>query len=299
MRLLITGAAGQLGNELRRQIELGSSALGPVPKMLKKATVYYVDLPDADLSDKTEAFALIRDHMPDVVINCAAYTNVDKCETDFDTAYAANALGPRNLAVACEAAGAKLIHVSTDYVFSGNGDVPRSEADLPAPQSAYGRTKLLGEEYVKDFCSKWFIIRTSWLYGRVGGNFVKTIARVAKQKGSLSVVNDQLGNPTNAEDLAYHILKLACTEEYGVYHCTGEGVCSWYDFACEIVRQAGIDAKVNPCTSEEYPSPTKRPEYSALDNTMLRLTVGNEMRQWQQALEAYFKENSLEDLIGG
>ena len=168
---------------------------------------------------------------------------------------------------------------------------------MVAPVSAYGTTKLLGEEYVRDFCSKYFIVRTAWLYGYFGKNFVYTIMRAGKERGKLTVVNDQKGNPTNAEDLAYHLLKLALTEEYGVYHCTGEGECTWYDFACKIIEYAGIDCKVLPVTSEEYKTPAKRPEYSSLDNMMLRCTIGNNMREWKDALKVFMDnyKNHIEE----
>ncbi len=290
MKILITGAKGQLGQELARQLQAGKSALGPLPAALLGAEVHCVDIEDCDLSKKEETLAMVEGLRPHIVLNCAAYTNVNGCETEQDAAFAANALAPRNLAMACEKTGAKLLHVSTDYVFSGEGDVPFSEAQPPAPCSAYGRTKLLGEEYVRGFCSRWFIVRTAWLYGREGGNFVKTVLKITREKGEITVVNDQLGNPTNAEDLAYHLLLLAEGEEYGLYHGTGQGICSWYDFAAEIVRLDGTGAKVKPCTTAEYPTPAKRPAYSALDHAMLRATVGDHMRPWQEALAAYMAE---------
>lgn len=290
MKLLITGAAGQLGSELQRQLAAGKSALGALPPALQAADVVAVDLPDADLSNLDEATALLQQHRPDVVLNCAAFTNVNRCETEMDIAFGANAIAPRNLAMACEEIGAKLVHVSTDYVFSGEAVQPVSEAAPTGPQSAYGTTKLLGEAYVQAFCSRWFIVRTAWLYGRTGNNFVKTIVKNATEKGTLQVVTDQVGNPTNAEDLAHHMLKMAATQQYGIYHCTGMGICSWHDFAVEIVRLAGVQATVNPCTTDEFPSPAKRPAFSALDHTMLRATVGDEMRHWKDALADYFKE---------
>lgn len=296
MKLLITGAAGQLGKEILRQLEKGGSVLGPLPVELTGVQVKGVDLADADLSSLEETRKLLASEKPDVVINCAAYTNVDGCETNWDTAFQANSIGPRNLAMACEELGAKLVHISTDYVFSGVGETPFSEASLPAPCSAYGRSKFLGEEYIRQFSTRWFVVRTAWLYGREGKNFVKTILRVAKEKGQLKVVDDQYGNPTNAEDLAHHLLCLAATEEYGVYHCTGEGICSWYDFASSIVSLAGIEAKVEPCSTEEFNSPTQRPAYSALDHSMLRATVGDKMRPWREALEDYIKQNK-ENLV--
>ena len=293
MKLLITGSHGQLGSELAAQLTGGQTPFGPLPALYRDCTVQSVDVEELDITDGAAVQACMRAQRPDVVINCAAMTNVDGCEAHPDDAFKVNALGARNLAIAAEEAGAKLIHVSTDYVFRGEGDAPLSECELPCPKSMYGKTKLLGEEYVQKFCSRWFIVRTAWLYGYVGKNFVKTMVNAGKKFGALTVVNDQLGNPTNAADLAHHLLKLAVTEEFGVYHCTGEGVCSWYDFASEIIRLAGVDATVAPCTSAEYkaknPASADRPAWSALDNRMLRCTVGDEMRPWRDALACYFE----------
>ena len=293
MKILITGANGQLGTELRRCIAAGKTELGPLPAKLQRATVLATDVDTLDITNRHEVAAYVRHHAPDAIISCAAFTNVDGCETNREAAFAVNALGARNLAMAAEEIGAKLVHVSTDYVFSGDAAQPVWEYDLPAPRSVYGKTKLLGEEYVRQFCTRWFIVRTAWLYGYAGRNFVKTMVNAAKKNGSLTVVDDQRGNPTNAADLAHHILKLAVTKEYGVYHCTGGGVCSWYEFTKEIVRLAGLQAAVTPCTSAQYkaahPAAADRPAWSALDNRMLRCTVGDEMRPWQQALAAFFE----------
>lgn len=298
MKLLIIGANGQLGTELRRVLELGKSELGMLPYELLGAEVACYDVDTLDITKIVSCRRVITDEKPDVVINCAAYTNVDGCEAHPDDAFAVNALGPRNLAVCCEEAGAKLIHISTDYVFSGTLPQPRCEYDPTDPISMYGKTKLLGEEYVQRYCRRSFILRTAWLYGYAGKNFVKTMLRVGRQTGAVTVVNDQVGNPTNAADLAHHILKLAVTTEYGTYHCTGEGICSWYDFTVEIMRLSGVGATVTPCTSAEYaaahPEAASRPAYSALDNKMLRCSVGNEMRDWKQALACFF-ENYKED----
>ena len=292
MKILITGCNGQLGTELQAQLRRGESELGPIPDRLKNATVLPVDVDQLDITDRSEVVNFVRRHQPDTIINCAAFTNVDGCESSKDAAFKVNALGPRNLAIAADKINARLIHVSTDYVFSGEGDTPLDECDLPAPRSAYGTTKLLGEQYVQRFCRRHFIVRTAWLYGYNGKNFVKTMINAGKKFGKLTVVNDQLGNPTNAVDLAHHILKLAVSHEYGTYHCTGNGICSWYDFAAEIIRLAGVEATVAPCTTAEYaaahPESASRPAWSALDNRMLRCTVGDEMRPWQQALAAYF-----------
>ena len=289
MKIVITGSKGQLGTQLQKILKDGYSEIGGIPEALKGCEVIPIDIDELDIADKKAVSDFIGKHKPDAVINCAAMTNVDGCETQIEVAMKANAIGPRNLAIACKENGAKLLHVSTDYVFSGTGTVPYREWDVCNPQSVYGASKYLGEQYVREFCDKYFIVRTSWLYGYIGKNFVKTMVRLGKTHDSIKVVNDQRGNPTNAEDLAHHLLKLAVCEEYGVYHCTGEGECTWYDFACEIMKEFGIDCKVNPCTSEEFPSPTKRPEFSSLDNMMLKCTVGNEMRNWKEALKVYAK----------
>lgn len=287
MKILVTGAKGQLGSQIVNIIKQGYSELGKLSEDIISSEVIGIDVEELDITDLNKVREFIAKEKPDVVINPAAYTNVDGCESNQDVAFKINALGARNIAIACENIGAKLIHISTDYVFSGEGNSPLSEYELPSPQSVYGKTKLVGENFVKEFCSKYFIVRTSWLYGYNGKNFVYTIMKAAKERGTLKVVDDQRGNPTNAEDLAYHILKLINTEEYGVYHCTGEGECSWYDFASKIVEYAGIDCTVNPCTSQEFPSSTKRPAYSSLDNMMLRCTVGNNVREWQEALKVF------------
>lgn len=290
-KLMIIGAGGQLGTELQRQLAKGSCALGAIPSELAGAQVLALDVAQLDITDRGAVERCLLAEKPDAVINCAAYTNVNGCESNQQAAFAVNAVGARNLAMACEKTGAKLVHVSTDYVFPGEGtDIPYSEYDLPAPQSVYGKTKWAGEEYVRTLCSRYFIVRTAWLYGLAGSNFVKTILGAAKKNGAVTVVSDQLGNPTNAEDLAFHLLLLCCTEEYGIYHCTNEGICSWYDFTCEILRLAGVDAKASPCTTEEYPTPAKRPAFSALENRMLAATVGNHMRSWQEALQGFFQE---------
>ena len=215
------------------------------------------------------------------------------------------AIGPRNLALACEKVNARLIHISTDYVFPGtaNGGVALDECAVPAPISAYGQTKLLGEQYVERFCRRHFIVRTAWLYSSYGKNFVKTMIRLGRTHDKITVVNDQLGNPTNAVDLAYHILKLAVSHDYGIYHCTGNGICSWYDFACAIMQGAGLSCKVEPVTSAEYaaanPASASRPAWSALENRMLRCTVGNDVRDWRDALACFFAhwdgDNGMKD----
>ncbi|MBQ5324858.1 MAG: dTDP-4-dehydrorhamnose reductase [Oscillospiraceae bacterium] len=288
MKILITGSKGMLATQVINDLERGYTELGEVPAALKGAQLVLADVDELDITDKAATEAFIAQHKPDIVINCAAYTNVDGCESNQDTAFMVNAIGSRNLAIACENTGAKLVHVSTDYVFRGDEPTPRREYDMPWPISAYGKTKYAGEQFVRQYCKKSFIVRTAWLYGYNGKNFVKTMVWLAKEKGGAKVVNDQHGNPTNAADLSHHLLKIAASEEYGTYHCTGNGECTWFEFAAEIARLAGYEGVMSPCTSEEFPTPTKRPAYSSLDNMMLRVTVGDEMRHWKDALKAYF-----------
>ena len=291
MKILITGSNGQLGNELQKIVSTGKAEIGAVSEEIKNAEVFAMDVDILDITNLEQVKKVLNEVKPDVVINCAAATNVDGCEANQDLAFKINSLGPRNLAMVAEELGAKIVQVSTDYVFSGVGEAPLKECDLVAPVSVYGKTKLLGEEFVRDFSTKYYIVRTAWLYGYVGHNFVYTMMKLGKERDTLSVVNDQLGNPTHANDLAYHIFKLIQTEEYGVYHCTGKGECSWYNFASEIMKLSGRNCTVNPCTSEEYksmyPNSADRPAYSSLDNMMLRCTIGDEMRNWKDALKTF------------
>lgn len=294
MKIMITGCHGQLGNELQSILKTGKSEIGNVPQSLLNSEVLAVDIDTLDISNMVAVRDFVNSNKPDIIINCAAMTNVDGCESNYETAFKVNALGVRNLAVCAENICAKFIHVSTDYVFAGNGKKPYCEWDRVDPQSVYGASKALGEQYAMSFCKKTFVVRTSWLYGYIGKNFVKTVRRVIKANGGISVVNDQRGNPTNANDLAHHLLKLAVTDEYGIYHCTGEGECSWYDFAAKIAEYSGLGDTVTPCSTEEYNAKfnvlTKRPEYSSLQNLALECTVGNEMRDWQIALKEYISK---------
>lgn len=289
MKILITGSKGQLGNEIKSIIKSGRAEIGKISDDIKNSEVIALDVDELDITNLKQVKEKINNIKPDVVINCAAATNVDGCENNEDFAFKVNSLGPRNLAMACEAVNSKLVQVSTDYVFSGLGNKPLTEYDLTSPYNVYGKTKLLGEKYVEQFSTKHFIVRTAWLYGYVGHNFVYTMMRLAKEKDIITVVNDQRGNPTNANDLAYHILKLIETEGYGVYHCTGKGEGTWYDFAKTIIELSGEKCEVKPCTSEEYKTPAKRPEYSSLDNMMLRNTVGDEMRYWKEAIKSFME----------
>ncbi len=291
MKILITGAKGQLGNELVSIINSGKSEIGKLSSNVKDYKIIAFDRKELDITNFLEVRNVIYNEKPDVIINSAAATNVDGCETDKEFAFKVNSLGARNLAIAAENIGAKIVQVSTDYVFSGSTQKnPFTEYDLTFPYSVYGKTKLEGEKFVRELCSKYFIVRTAWLYGYVGHNFVYTMRRLGLEKEKLTVVNDQVGNPTNANDLAYHILKLIETEEYGVYHCTGKGECTWYDFAKKIIELSNIDCEIVPCTSEEFKTVAKRPEYSSLDNMMLRCTIGDNMRNWEEAIESFIKK---------
>ncbi|MEG1637799.1 MAG: dTDP-4-dehydrorhamnose reductase [Cellulosilyticaceae bacterium] len=299
MKILLTGGNGQLGLALQEEFaEFGRSF-----------QVISTDYDTLDITNLAQVEAKLTTEQVDVVINCAAHTAVDKCEEEVERAYQINAIGPRNLAVVCEKLGAKLVQVSTDYVFSGEfnnkevvtcdaSDVlteriecarlsqPWKEDDVVAPQSIYGTSKLMGEELVKSLCHKYFIIRTAWLYGE-GNNFVRTMLKLAETNKELNVVGDQFGNPTYAKDLAVAIVNLVQTEYYGTYHGTCEGTCSWYDFASKIFEIKGIEIKVNKVTSEQFVRPAKRPFYSSLDNFMLKLNGLNTFRTWEEALEDY------------
>lgn len=282
MKVLITGASGQLGLEIIAQLEKQTE----VYKLVK------ADRRGLDITNLDEVNKKISLEKPDVVINCAAHTAVDLCEEDIDNAYKVNAIGPRNLAITCEKVGAKFVQVSTDYVFDGKGISPYKEDDITCPNSIYGKSKLMGEQFTKEFCSKYFIVRTAWLYGN-GNNFVKTMLKLSENNKELNVVNDQYGSPTSTVDLAKSIIELINTEYYGTYHGTCEGQCSWYDFAKKIFEINNIDIKVNPVTSEEFKRPAPRPQYSVLDNFMFKLVGLNSFRNWEDALKEYLKEESL------
>lgn len=273
-KILVTGCNGQLGREIQKEYENDGAML------------ICTDVGDLDISDNEQVMRYVRDLQPDVIMNCAAYTAVDACENEWDLAYRINAIGPRNLAIAARETGAKLMHISTDYVFEGNAHEPYTEFDEVHPVSAYGKTKLEGERFVQQFAERYFILRTAWLYGE-GNNFAKTMLRLAESHDEVRVVCDQFGSPTSAAELAKVMHRLESTENYGLFHATCEGSCSWADFAEEIFRLAGKTTKVTRVTTEEYGSTTKRPAYSVLDNYMLRLTTGARMADWKDALRAY------------
>ena len=277
MRILITGANGQLGNEMRR---LG--AVSPNEYL-------FTDVAELDITDKGAVIEYVKENKVDIIVNCAAYTNVDKAEDDEATAELINATAVRNLAEAMKDVDGTLFHVSTDYVFGADGNTPRAE-DMPLnPLGAYGRTKLHGEQAIAEVGCKAIIIRTAWLYSEFGNNFLKTMLRLTKEKESLNVVFDQVGTPTYAGDLALAIFSIIEGDIYkgneGVYHFSNEGVCSWYDFAQEIASAMRHDkCKINPCHSNEFPSKVTRPPFSVLDKTKIKTTFGIEIPHWRDSM---------------
>jgi len=279
MKLLITGSRGQLGIELIKQL----SGNG-------QYELIETDVHNLDITNQSQVLELVELQKPDVIINCAAYTNVDGCEANEADAFRVNAIGAQNLSAAAYSIGAKIVQVSTDYVFDGTGSTPKREYDKTNPQSIYGSSKELGEQLVRQTNPKHFMLRTAWLYGE-GNNFVRTMLKLAKEKTEINVVNDQIGSPTSTVDLARCIISLIVTDSYGTYHATCEGQCSWYDFAKRIFELKGIDIKVNPVTTEELGRPAPRPKHSVLDNFMLKLVGLNSFRQWEEALEEYLKLN--------
>lgn len=279
-KILVTGCNGQLGKAINKEYENDED------------TLINTDVAELDITDIKKVMEFVSDKKPDVIINCAAHTNVNLCESQWDLAYKINALGPRNLSIAANSIKAKMIHVSTDYVFDGTADTPYNEFSPVAPLGAYGKTKLEGENFVRQFADRFFIIRTAWLYGD-GKNFVKTMINLGKEKGEVGVVADQIGSPTSAKELAKAIHVLEPTDNYGVFHGTCEGYCSWADFAEKIFELSGMDVKVNRLSTDEYPTPAKRPAYSVLDNYMLRLTTDFTFAEWEDALKEYISDNQF------
>ncbi|MCC0703772.1 MULTISPECIES: dTDP-4-dehydrorhamnose reductase [unclassified Clostridioides] len=287
MKILITGSNGQLGRELVNQLESINQSIKQV-----KYDILPTTRDDLDISNQANVDSFITYNKPDVIINCAAYTKVDACEDNIETSYKINSLGARNLAIASKKVNAKLVHISTDYVFNGISKYPYKEDNKTEPNSIYGKSKLMGEKFVEQFSHKYFILRTAWLYGD-GNNFVKTMIKFSKQNKEVNVVDDQFGSPTSTVDLAKVIINIMETENYGVYHATCEGECSWYDFAKKIFELKNIDIKVNPIKSKDFKSKTQRPQYSVLDNFMLKLIGLNSFRKWEESIEEYLKEYDI------
>ena len=276
-KIIVTGANGQLGRAVNLQYADST-----------EYELINTDVEELDITSIDKVMEFVRDVRPYAVINCAAYTAVDACEKEEDLAFRINALGARNLSIAAGETGAKLMHVSTDYVFDGNGIRPYRETDPTGPQGAYGRTKLAGENIVREFCSRHYIVRTAWLYGD-GKNFVKTMLRLSETNDKVRVVMDQVGSPTSAGELAKAIAYLLPTENYGLFHGTCEGDCSWAEFTKEIFRLAGKSTVVEAITSEEYGAAAKRPAYSILENYMLKMTTDFMFADWHDAIAEYIR----------
>ena len=276
MKLLITGANGQLGNEMR-------VALQQYPLI----EALYTDVDTLDITDLAQLDAFVATESISHIVNCAAYTAVDKAEDDEVVATNVNVDAVRNLGIVANKYGVKIVHVSTDYVFDGRGHKPYTEDMAVCPTNVYGRTKLAGEEALMAECKDAIVIRTSWLYSSFGNNFVKTMLRLGRERDTLNVIFDQVGTPTYAADLAQTILTIIAEREWvaGVYHFSNEGVCSWYDFTIMIHKMAGIDCKVNPIESSAYPVRTPRPHYSVLNKTKIKTTFNVEVPYWVESLQ--------------
>ena len=281
-KLLITGCNGQLGRALN-ELYAGNTEVE-----LVNTDVFQSGVREMDITDIDKVLETVREVKPYAIINCAAHTAVDACETQGDSAYRINAVGPRNLSIPAAETGAKMVQVSTDYVFAGDAKSPYTEFDKVNPQGMYGATKLAGEQFVQQFAKDWFIVRTAWLYGD-GKNFVKTMLRLSETNDTVKVVGDQYGTPTSAKELAKSIAYLVPTENYGLFHGTCEGMCSWADFAREIFRLAGKGTKVQAITTEEYAAPAPRPAYSVLENYMFKLTSDFRFAPWEEAIAEYMK----------
>ena len=285
-KIIVTGCNGQLGH-----------AVNKIYENSREYECVNTDVAQLDITDIDDVNRLVGDIRPYAIINCAAHTNVNGCETDIDNAYRINAIGPRNLSIAASKYGAKLVHVSTDYVFDGNANIPYTEFDTPNPQAVYGKTKLAGENFVKEFAKEYFIVRTAWLYGD-GKNFVKTMLGLSQNHDKVTVVGDQFGSPTSADELAKAIAYLLPTDNYGLFHGTCEGSTNWADFTREIYKLAGKSTTVETVTTQQYNKNASgviapRPAYSILDNYMFRLTTDFMFAQWEKAIAEYINDNCI------
>ena len=297
MRILITGACGMLGRDLVEVLSEGQKLyLLDVETFSPSLSSQFSTL-TLDITDSAKTYTEITRINPDIVIHSAAYTDVDGCETNRDLAFRVNALGTRNIALACQRFDTELLYISTDFVFNGEKGEPYLEFDRPDPQSIYAKSKYWGELYIKSLLSRFYIVRSSWLFGKNGKNFVTTILKLAKQKKEIEVVNDQIGSPTYTKDLARAIAQLIGTERkdsttraslYGIWHITNSGQCSWYEFAREILQDS--DVRVKPITSEELNRPARRPKFSILENSIWKLQGWKSLRHWKEALKDYLKE---------
>lgn len=277
MRALVTGVKGQLGYDVVNELtKRGHEAVG-------------VDIEEMDITEKESVDKVITDANVDTVIHCAAYTAVDAAEDNIELCRKVNAEGTENVAKVCKKLDLKMIYISTDYVFNGQGTRPWEPDDEREPLNVYGQTKYEGELAVEQNLTKYFIVRIAWVFGVNGKNFIKTMLNLGKTRDKLTVVKDQIGSPTYTYDLARLLVDMAESEKYGRYHATNEGLCSWYEFACEIFRQAGISIKVAPVTSEEYPAKAKRPFNSRMSKDKLTKNGFEKLPSWQDALNRYLK----------
>lgn len=279
MKVLVTGAKGQLGTDLMNELEKrGIESIG-------------VDVQEMDITDREACMRVISESKADAVIHCAAYTAVDAAEDNVDLCRKINGEGTRNVALACQATGAKLMYISTDYVFDGQGTRPWEPDDSRSPLNVYGQTKYEGELAVEELVEKFFTVRIAWVFGVAGKNFIKTMLRLGKERGAVSVVDDQVGSPTYTYDLARLLVDMIQTDRYGRYHATNEGFCSWYEFACEIFRQAGMDeVKVTPVSSDQFPVKAVRPANSRMSKAKLAENGFEPLPTWQDALGRFLKE---------
>ena len=287
MNILVTGANGQLGNEM--QVRARENL---------QHTYFFTDVQELDICDEQAVYAYVSEHKIDIIVNCAAYTAVDKAEDNVELCDKLNNIAPGYLARAAQANGAAMIQVSTDYVFDGTAHIPYTEEEPTCPASVYGSTKLAGEQNVMDHCEKAMVIRTAWLYSIYGNNFVKTMIRLGQERDSLGVIFDQIGTPTYANDLAQAIFAAINKGVVrGIYHFSDEGVCSWYDFTIAIHRLAGIaSCKVKPLHTADYPAKAPRPHYSVLDKTKIKDTFGIEIPHWEESLKRCINQLRMETL---
>ena len=282
MVVLVTGANGQLGQAIQ-------FVAGNYPNI----NFVFCSSSDLDITNKENCDSVFNKEKPDFCINAAAYTAVDKAESEPEKAHLINCIGAKNLAETCKEFNAKLIHISTDFVFDGSKNSPYNETDLPNPKGVYGQTKLEGEIAIQEVFDAYFIIRTSWVYSQFGNNFMKTMLRLAFERTSLSIVNDQIGTPTNAIDLAECLVTIITehsklnTEHYGIYNFSNEGQCSWFDFAKKIFEINQVKIDVIPIPTTQFPTPAERPKYSVLDKTKIKSTFGIEIKPWEQSIEIY------------
>ncbi|MCM3288515.1 dTDP-4-dehydrorhamnose reductase [Paenibacillus sp. MER 180] len=272
MKILVTGVKGQLGSDVARFF------------VQKEHEVFGMSRDDMDITDSNQCHSVVTLLSPDVIIHCAAYTAVDKAEQDIVEAYRVNADGTRNLAAIAEKMGIKFCYVSTDYVFDGTATQPYHEYDNTNPVTIYGKSKRAGEILTQSLCSRYYIVRTSWVYGSNGNNFVKTMIKLGKELNELKVVSDQVGSPTYTEDLAYFIEQLIGTDKYGIYHASNQGQCSWYDFACAIFEEKSINITVHPCTTEEFPRPAPRPRFSVMEHMSIKSNNFVDLPPWRESL---------------